>query len=246
MRAPAALLALTIALVPAFAGGSAPGAAVTMVNISFAPGVVTINPGEVVTWTNDDGFAHTVSADDGSWASGIVPGHASFSRAFDAPGVVAYHCAIHATMHGSVLVRDPALPDLFVAALGAGPRELAPGVDDPTQKVVTFRVGNDGGGAAGASVLRLTYSDVEGEHPLADAIVPALAPGQAYARSVAWNGLGNVGDFTLHALADATQAVNEGPAEGNNAASAQVSFLVSGSGEGVALLPLAGLGAPDP
>ncbi|GEM_PF-3461872 len=233
MRALALLLALPFVLAPMPATAQAVHP-VAVVDFAFAPGLVTVDPGDTVQWRNQGSAAHTVTADDGSWGSGVLGPGATYSLVPASPGVVAYHCAIHASMHGTILVRDPTLPDLAVAALAVLPGDL------PTEKTIQYAVSNDGGAPAGPSVLRLTYSDARGEHPLAEVQAPALAPGDRFEGSLAWDGTGDVGDLTLHALADAGGAVAEGPAEGNNAASATATFLASTGGTGIAVLPLLG------
>ena len=64
---------------------------------------IGINP---ITWTNDDGFAHTVTADDDSFDSGNLDGGATFEQTFDEAGEFAYHCNIHPQMTGTVSVSD--------------------------------------------------------------------------------------------------------------------------------------------
>ena len=57
-----------------------------------------------MTWTNDDSIPHTVTADDSSFdSSGLVQGK-TFSFTFDKAGTFAYHCSIHTTMTGTVVV----------------------------------------------------------------------------------------------------------------------------------------------
>ena len=114
---------LTVALAAALPGaaqGNAPAPSrlsaqvvVRLVGLSFDPTPVEIDPGGTVEWQNMGGF-HNVVADDGSFTSG-PPSDAwtSFSHAFTAPGIYAYHCAIHGAaggvgMAGVVIVRDPA------------------------------------------------------------------------------------------------------------------------------------------
>jgi Cupredoxin-like domain len=60
--------------------------------------------GQSVRWTNQDGAAHTVTADDGAFDSGSLAGGKSFSFAFDRVGTYAYHCNIHPGMKGTVTV----------------------------------------------------------------------------------------------------------------------------------------------
>ena len=79
---------------------------VTIDNYNFAPGTLTIHPGDTVIWQNKDSVPHTATAVDGkSFDSGaIVPG-ASWSFIFKAPGTYPYRCSIHPDMRGSVIVQ---------------------------------------------------------------------------------------------------------------------------------------------
>ena len=76
----------------------------TIKGFSFQPDVVKVKVGAKVTWTNDDTVAHTVTADTNSFASGNLQPGGSFSFTFTRPGTYAYHCSIHPSMHGSVVV----------------------------------------------------------------------------------------------------------------------------------------------
>jgi plastocyanin len=76
----------------------------TIKGFSFQPEVLKVKVGAKVTWTNDDAVAHTVTADTNSFASGNLQPGGSFSFAFIRPGTYAYHCSIHPSMHGSVVV----------------------------------------------------------------------------------------------------------------------------------------------
>jgi plastocyanin len=76
-----------------------------MVSILFggyAPTRIDVLAGDTVHWSNDSVRAHTVSADDGAWASARLPGTATFSHRFDTPGTVAYYCTLHPFMRGEI------------------------------------------------------------------------------------------------------------------------------------------------
>ena len=75
---------------------------VTIQNFTFSPSVVNILQGGTVTWTNKDSTTHTVTFADGS--SDIVSG-ASFTKTFNDLGVIDYHCSIHPSMTGKVVVQ---------------------------------------------------------------------------------------------------------------------------------------------
>jgi plastocyanin len=78
---------------------------VSIKNMAFSPGQLSVTTGTTVTWVNNDGITHTVTADDGSFNSGnITPGN-SFTRTFSGIGTISYHCSIHPMMTGSVVVK---------------------------------------------------------------------------------------------------------------------------------------------
>jgi plastocyanin len=76
----------------------------TIQNMAFGLNTITVASGTTVPWTNLDGMAHTVTADDGSWGSGTLGQGAIYSHVFTSPGSYTYHCAIHPFMTGTVMV----------------------------------------------------------------------------------------------------------------------------------------------
>jgi plastocyanin len=48
------------------AGGGNSGSGISMINMTFSPASKTVAKGTVVTWTNNDGYAHTVTSNDGT------------------------------------------------------------------------------------------------------------------------------------------------------------------------------------
>jgi plastocyanin len=86
-------------------GGTGPGTQVTMKDIKFNPGTVTIKAGGKVTWTNDDSVGHDVTGDDfESGSPGGIDGGSTFSHTFKKPGTYAYVCSVHPGMEGTVKV----------------------------------------------------------------------------------------------------------------------------------------------
>jgi plastocyanin len=69
-----------------------------------SPNPISVALGSTVTWTNLDGVAHTVTADDGSWGSSMLGQGATYSHVFTSPGTYTYHSAIHLYMMGTVVV----------------------------------------------------------------------------------------------------------------------------------------------
>ena len=85
--------------------GGATALAVQMMNFSFQPASLTVKVGDTVTWTNNDSTAHTVTADDNSFDSGNIDPGATYKHTFDKAGTVPYHCSIHSSMTGSIVVQ---------------------------------------------------------------------------------------------------------------------------------------------
>ena len=92
------------------AGGAQPAdpsiaaaAEVVITNFAFTPGQVTVKPGDVVKFTNNDGDAHTTTAENKDW-DGSLGSRASYSVKFNAPGSYPYRCDIHGGMDGTVVV----------------------------------------------------------------------------------------------------------------------------------------------
>lgn len=106
---------LAIGGVVALAGaadGPAEGAAavtpgsVAIAGFAFGPTDVAVAIGQPVTWTNQDGAAHTVSGGTGSPVgdSGELARGATYAVTFAAAGTYEYLCNIHPTMRGTVTV----------------------------------------------------------------------------------------------------------------------------------------------
>jgi plastocyanin len=75
---------------------------VSIVDFSFTPASVTVTPGGTVTWTNNGATAHTVTFPD--FASPQLQPGQTFSHTFATAGTFSYHCSIHPTMTGTVIV----------------------------------------------------------------------------------------------------------------------------------------------
>lgn len=79
--------------------------AVSIYNMAFTPSSLTVKAGTKVTWTNNDGYAHTVTANDGAtFSSGNVAGGATFSFTPATAGTYTYHCNIHSGMTATLVV----------------------------------------------------------------------------------------------------------------------------------------------
>ena len=104
--------ALSLLLLAAPLAVAAATSAVSIAGFAFAPAGITINVGDTVRWTNNEGSAifHTSTADNGTWDSKVLATGQSFSFTFTVAGTFAYHCAVHPSMRGSVTVVGPATP----------------------------------------------------------------------------------------------------------------------------------------
>lgn len=89
----------------ATSSGAGTSNTVTIDNFAFTPDVLTVSVGDTVTWTNAQGVAHTVTADDEGFDSGNLAESADFSQTFATAGTFAYHCSIHPSMTGAVMVQ---------------------------------------------------------------------------------------------------------------------------------------------
>jgi MYXO-CTERM domain-containing protein len=71
----------------------------------FSPNPIRITAGSTVTWTNATAPTHTSTSNTGAWNTGnIAPGGTSTAVSFPTVGTFPYHCAIHPSMTGSVIV----------------------------------------------------------------------------------------------------------------------------------------------
>lgn len=98
--------ATTVAPAPGATTAPAAGAGtpVAIKDFAFAPQTVTVKVGGAVTWTNGDGFAHSVKSADGSFVSKDIEQGQSYSATFATAGTFAYICGIHNSMTGTVVV----------------------------------------------------------------------------------------------------------------------------------------------
>ena len=74
----------------------------------FNPPKKTVIPGAVVEWKNEDIFSHTVTADDGSFDSGLIAPGQSWKMTFNEAGIFRYHCRPHPNMTATLVVSNGA------------------------------------------------------------------------------------------------------------------------------------------
>jgi plastocyanin len=154
----------------------------------FTPTPVTIAVGDTVRWTNDGPSVHSTTSDTGLWDSGNMGVGTTYSHTFNSAGTFNYHCKIHASMHGSVVVNGPNQPPNTPSEpAGPGTRNVGqPGnystmATDPDGDQVQYRFDWNATGAHDYSA----YS----------ALVPS---GQTVSMSHAWTAAGT---YTVEAQA---------------------------------------------
>jgi plastocyanin len=78
---------------------------------AYQPNPIKINVGETIIWTNNDLTIHTVTEGNPStnvptngFDSGLLSPDETFKHVFDKAGTIQYHCILHPTMIGSVII----------------------------------------------------------------------------------------------------------------------------------------------
>lgn len=79
--------------------------AVAMRGVAYLPARLVLALGDTVVWTNEDLVVHTVTADTASWDSGDIAVGKRYRVVATRRGIVTYHCELHPTMKGTLVVR---------------------------------------------------------------------------------------------------------------------------------------------
>ena len=78
-------------------------------NFAFSPASLTIRTGATVTWLNQDEATHQIASDPvtpAAFSSDPLADGASYRFTFIKPGTYTYHCSIHPSMKGTIIVVD--------------------------------------------------------------------------------------------------------------------------------------------
>ncbi|MFB7378366.1 cupredoxin domain-containing protein [Kitasatospora purpeofusca] len=92
-------------------GSSAPAGAVTVTikDFKFDPATITVAPGTAITVTNQDSAGHTLTAlapNAGAFDTGLLEqGRSATITAPTTPGSYPFHCDVHPTMTGTLVVQ---------------------------------------------------------------------------------------------------------------------------------------------
>lgn len=76
---------------------------ISAVNFSFNPGILNINKGDTIIWTNQDSAPHQIAG--GDLNGPVMSKGQSYTFVFNNVGTFNYHCAIHPSMTGTVIVK---------------------------------------------------------------------------------------------------------------------------------------------
>jgi plastocyanin len=81
--------------------------AILIKGFAFSPATITVSTGTAITWTNQDGAPHTIVSDAGApeaFSSDPLGQNGVFRFTLTRPGTYNYHCSIHPSMKGTVIV----------------------------------------------------------------------------------------------------------------------------------------------
>lgn len=107
--APAILLGACAAkTAPHVAGPPGSAAVVEIVVMGYRFPAMAATPGGAIHLSDGDAEPHTVTADDSAFRAGpFGPMSSAVLIAPAAPGTYPFHCEIHPTMHGDLIVHTP-------------------------------------------------------------------------------------------------------------------------------------------
>jgi len=83
------------------------GTTVELTNRCFTPTILFVQPGDKVTWRNQDGMTHVVAGSFSSWGSptNLAAGE-TMTHQFPTAGIYSYSCPLHYGMNAVVIVGD--------------------------------------------------------------------------------------------------------------------------------------------
>lgn len=86
---------------------------ITIKDFSFSPSTITVKKGESITWTNKDSAPHTATSnphpihtDLPELSSGVLQKDGEYTFTFTKTGTFGYHCHIHPSMLGTIIVTE--------------------------------------------------------------------------------------------------------------------------------------------
>ena len=77
---------------------------ITIQNMAFDPPQLDVKVGDTVTWVNGDFIAHTTTAVDSDWNSGLIAATQSWEMLIGPKTQGEYYCLYHPTMLGTLTI----------------------------------------------------------------------------------------------------------------------------------------------
>jgi plastocyanin len=135
------------------------GTTIEMVDACFTPTTLFVEPGDTVTFTNRDDFAHNVTANGWGYYDQLGTGD-RFTMSFSDDGIYPYACTIHDGMTGAIVVGEG---DDGTGVVAVDPKPLAsqPASPHDDRWITAGVIGLVLGGAAGAGIASLRRRDPE-------------------------------------------------------------------------------------
>jgi len=84
---------------------------VSIIDFAFEPQSDKVTVGDTVRWTNNGASLHTSTSNTGVWNSPNLNTGQSFIFQFNTIGSFPYHCAIHTSMTGTIVVKSTWVDD---------------------------------------------------------------------------------------------------------------------------------------
>ena len=76
-----------------------------IVGLSYRPTPLTVSAGTRVVFSNQDSGAHTATQNGGGFDTGRIRPGKSAAVTFKRPGTYRFHCTIHPSMKGKIIVK---------------------------------------------------------------------------------------------------------------------------------------------
>ena len=75
-------------------------------NLAYTPSVITVLPGDSITWINHDFIPHTVTADDESWDSRLIEAKGKWRMVVKDNTYEKYFCRYHPNMKAEIIIKE--------------------------------------------------------------------------------------------------------------------------------------------
>src|SRR5215218_5076988 len=135
---------------------------VNIYNHAFDPAQLNVASGTTVRFVNKDTEAHTATADNNLFDTGVLEPGESFKVYFEGSGTVTYHCELHPDMKGSIVVGE-----------GGGGEAAAPQQSVSKEAPTTGNNGNGDSGQSNTATDSSSPIQVNDSEPSSEADQPA-------------------------------------------------------------------------